>query len=154
MATRVMNGACLAACGLVALLLTGPPAHAQEPIRGISVFPEAETTGVIPNTTISEPPEFSYVVDAVLAKGFMFPAMTVKCLSGDILGFFVGSVFRVPVWTATLGDRTGIGERLDRLGTTIVEKACSESLFMSPGDLERVDPSPEPMTADPPPQGP
>lgn len=154
MATCVMNGACLAACGLVALVLIGSPAHAQEPIRGISVFPEAETTGVIPKTTTSEPPELSYVVEAVLANVFRSSAMRVTCLSGDILGFFVGSVFRVPVWTATLGDRTGIGKGLDRLGTTIVEKACSEFRFMSPGDLERVDPSPEPMAAAPPSQGP
>jgi len=147
MATRVMNGACLAAGGLVALLLAGPPAHAQEPIRGISVFPEAETKGVIPSTTIPEPLEFSYVAEALLANIFVFPAMAVKCLSGDILGFFVGSVFRVPVWTATLGDRTGISERLDRLGTTIAGKACSGSLFVSPGDLKRVEPSPEPMAA-------
>lgn len=147
MAPRVMNGACLAAGGLVALLLTGLPAHAQEPIRGISVFPEAETRGVIPNTTIPEPLEFSYVAEAVLANVFVFPAMTVKCLSGDILGFFVGSVVRVPVLAATLGNPTGISEGLDRLGTTIVGKACSGSLFVSPGDPKRVEPSPEPMAA-------
>jgi len=153
MATRVMNGACLAAGGLVALLLAGPPAHAQEPIRGISVFPEAETKGVIPSTTIPEPLEFSYVAEALLANIFVFPAMAVKCLSGDILGFFVGSVVRVPVLAATLGNPTGISEGLDRLGMTIVGKACSGSLFVSPGDLKRVEPSPEPMAAGPP-QGP
>lgn len=150
MATRVMKGACLAAGSLVALLLTGPPAHAQEPIRGISVFPEAETKGVIPDTSIPEPLEFSYVVEAALANFFMFPVMTAKCLSGDVAGFFVGTVFRLPVWTATLGDRTGIGEGLDRLGTTIVGEACSGSLYMSPEDLKRVEPSPEPMAAAPP----
>ena len=150
MATRVMNGAWLAAVGLVALLLTGPPAHAQEPVRGISVFPEAETRGVVPNTTILEPLELSSVVEAVLANVFVFPARTAKCLSGDILGFFVGSVFRVPVWPATLGDRMGIGEGLDRLGRTIAGKACSGSLFISPEDIKRMELSPEPMAAVPP----
>jgi len=131
MARRVMNGAYLAAGALVALLLTGTLAHAQHPVRGISVFPEAETEGVIPSTIIPEPPEFSYVVGAVIANTFMFPAMTATCVSGDILGFFVGSLFRVPVSAATLGDRAGVGEGLDRLGTTIAWNACSVPVLVA-----------------------
>jgi len=140
----------MAAGGLVALLLVGTPAHAQEPIRGISVFPEGETKGAIPETTIPAPPELSYVVGAVVANMFTFPLMTARCLSGDVLGFLVGSVVRVPVWAATLGDRTGIGEGLDRVGTTIVEKTCSGSLFMSPEVFKRAERSPEPTAAAPP----
>jgi len=150
MATRDMNGARLAAGALVALLLTGTAAHAQEAIRGISVFPEAETKGVIPNTTIPAPLEFSSVAQAVLVNVFVVPAMTAKCLSGDVLGFFVGSVLRGPVLAATFGNPTGISEGLDRLGTTLVGKACSGSLFVSPRDLKRAEPSSEQVAAAPP----
>lgn len=142
---RASNPVRLTAVGLAVLLIAGPlapPGHAQTPndaqgpVRGISVFPEAETKGV---ATAEVPPlsEPAHDAKAVMARLATFPQRLAWCVLGEVLGFFVGSVVRVPVWAATAGDRVGSSEGLDRLGTTIVEYGCGDSLIVTAEDLKR-----------------
>lgn len=148
MTTRASNAASLAAGGLAALLLSGPlalPSHAQEPIRGIALFPGPETAGVVPKTEVSPQPESFYVAGAAMASVTVFAPWEGGCLVGEFLGFVVGSVLRVPVWAATLGDQLGSSEGLDRLGRFVVEKACVDSFVVTTADLKR-----EPTTERPP----
>lgn len=69
-------------------------------------------------------PDSFYAASAVVATGLNIPRQQAICGVGEILGFLVGSVMRLPVWALTLGDRLGSSEALDTLGTSIVEKAC------------------------------
>jgi hypothetical protein len=69
-------------------------------------------------------PDALYDVAAVVATGVNIPVRQAICGVGEVLGFFVGSVARLPVWALTLGDRLGSSEPLSRAGTSIVEKAC------------------------------
>lgn len=150
MATRASHTCRLTAVGLAALLIAGPlalPSHAQEPVRGISLFPGPETRGVVPKAEVPPLPESAYVAAAFLASLATFPHRVTWCLLGEGLGFFVGSVLRVPVWIATAGDRLGSSEGLDRLGTAMVETGCGDSLVVTSGDLKRWQPQEERATA-------
>ena len=146
MATRASNAVSLGAVGLAALLLTGPlalPSYGQEPVRGISLFPGPETEGVVPKAEVPPLPESAYVAAALLASLVTLPQLEAWCVASEILGFFVGSVLRVAVWTATFGDQVGSSEGLDRLGRAVVENGCGYSLIVTVEDLKKGQPPEE-----------
>ncbi len=112
----------LAAFVLTALLVL--PSHAQETARGISLFPGPHSEAVVPNAEAPVPPRSGHISLDLIGRFAGFTRQEAECVVGDVLGFFVGSVLRATVWAATIGDRVGSSEPLDRLGLDIVAAAC------------------------------
>lgn len=129
----------LVAIGLATLLATGPLALAShgQSIRGISLFPEPETNGVVPTHQVLPQPEAAYVVGAIGASLVTFPYREALCAGTEGIGFVVGSVFRAVVWIATAGDQIGSGEWFNRTGHAIVEIGCGDTVFITPEDLKQ-----------------
>jgi len=111
---------------LVAMvLLSGfvpPSASAQMLPAAVSAPRETSAPPAAPATTPAE--DAVYAGAAVVASGVNIAAREVLCGVGDIVGFFTLAVIRLPVWVVTLGDRFGSSKPLDRLGNSIIEKAC------------------------------
>jgi hypothetical protein len=83
------------------------------------------------------PPGSLATAGAVVATGVNIPLQTGVCGIGDVLGFFVGVVARLPVWALSLGDRVGTSEPLDRFGATVVENACDNPRLIAPEQVRR-----------------
>lgn len=129
----------LVVIGLAALLVTGPlvlPSHGQS-IRGISLFPEPETNGIVPTHQALPQPEAAYFVGAIGASLVTFPYREALCAGTEGLGFVVGSVIRTVVWIGTAGDQIGSGEWFNRTGHAIVEIGCGDTVFITPEDLKQ-----------------
>jgi len=130
----------LAAIAFATSMLLGPLApatHGQEPVRGISLFPGPETTGVVPKVEVLPHPEAAYTAGAVGATLVVFPFREGWCAFGEFSGFIVGTVVRSMVWAATFGDQVGGGPTLERFGNTVVERTCAYPLYVTPGDIKR-----------------
>ena len=141
MRMRASHPTSLTSLGLAALLIAGPlaaPSHGQEAVRGISLFPGTETPGVIPQTEPAPTlPEPVYEAGAFIATLTALPFRLAWCTVGDMVGFAVGTVLRLPVWTATAGERLASGEGLDSVGRAVVETTCPDSLVVTPTDLKQ-----------------
>jgi hypothetical protein len=122
---------------LAALTAPIPAAHGQEVVRGLSLFPGRETTGVIPRVETFPHPDLAYTAGAVGATLVVFPFREAWCALGEFGGFIVGSVVRTMVWGATLGDQLGAGPTLERAGNTLVEHNCSHPLYVTADELRR-----------------
>ena len=130
----------LAGIDFAATILLGPlalAAHGQEPIRGISLFPGRETSGVVPKVEVLPQPEAAYTAGAVSASLVRFPFVEAYCAFGEFSGFIVGSVVRTMVWGATFGDQFGTGPTLERAGNTAVERTCAYPLYVTADELKR-----------------
>ncbi len=140
----------LAAIGLAASILLGlmaPATHGQEPVRGISLFPGPETTGVAPKVEVLPHPDAAYTAGAVGASLVVFPFREAWCAFGEFSGFVVGSVVRSMVWAATFGDQVGSGPTLDRIGDTLIERHCAYPLYVTADELKRSQSPQEASTA-------
>jgi len=130
----------LAGIAFATSMLLGPLAPAtrgQEPVRGISLFPGPETTGVVPKVEVLPHPEAAYTAGAVGATLVVFPFREGWCAFGEFSGFIVGTVVRSMVWAATFGDQVAGGPTLERFGNTVVERTCAYPLYVTPGDIKR-----------------
>lgn len=140
----------LALSALAALTLVGPmvPAtHGQETVRGLSLFPGPETTGVVPRVETLPHPEHAYTAGAVGATLVVWPFREAWCAFGEFGGFIVGSVVRTMVWGATFGDQFRTGPTLERAGNNLIENNCSYPLHVTADELKRAVTQPEDATA-------
>ncbi len=92
-------------------------------------------------------PDFLFSAAAVVATGFNIPVRHAICGVGEVVGFFAGSVLRLPVWALTLGDRLGSSEPLDRFGASVIEKACDGPLILAADQLKGFAPTLEGMAS-------
>ena len=137
-----MRAKTLTAMAFATSMLLGPLApatHGQEAVRGISLFPGPETTGVVPKVEVLQYPEAAYTLSAVGATLTSFPFKEGWCAFGEFSGFIVGSVVRTMVWMATFGDQFGTGPTLERFGTTTVERTCAYPLYVTADDFKRAE---------------
>ena len=120
---------------LVALALTGlsPRASVAQPMSPpISALKGPQPAPVERSAVVAPAPDPAFAILAVGATGINVPVRLAICGVGDVLGFFMGSVLRLPLWILTLGDYLASTEALDRAGNSIIETACEGSLVVTP----------------------
>ena len=119
-----MTGSRWVRASVATLLLSGfvPPSASAQTLPAAGSPGQTSPAPVEP--VVPAAPDAVYSGGAVVATGFNIFAREVRCGVGEILGFFTLSLIRLPVWAVTLGDRIGSSEPLDRLGNSIIEKAC------------------------------
>jgi hypothetical protein len=132
----------LAGIALVTSIILGtlaPAAQGQEMVRGISLFPDRETTGVVPKVEVLRYPEPVYPAAAVGATLVSFPFKEGWCAFGEFSGFIVGTVVRSMVWAATFGDQFGAGRTLEQTGNGMIERTCAYPLYVTADDFKRAE---------------
>jgi hypothetical protein len=119
------------------LLLSGfvPPAASGQAVPAAASSPREAPAAPAP-PAIPPAEEAVYTGAAVVASGANIAAREVLCGVGEIVGFFTLAVIRLPVWAATMGDRFGSSKPLDRLGNSIIEKACEGPWIVTPEQIK------------------
>jgi len=84
----------------------------------------------MPRSELPALSERAVAAGTAVATVLTLPHRAVACFVGDVVGFFAGSVARVPLSPATAAGFLS-AESFDRAGRTFVEIGCADSLVVT-----------------------